>query len=194
MRTTLFSSLAVIALTCGIHGIAQAGDPTVDAIREQALPTIEKLAASPDVISAIKAQNQSTDGYDDSRITALDQQWRTETAATSKPLIDAVLEHPLTDHLHSFQQEGAGLFSEVIVMDIKGLNVALSDVTSDYWQGDEAKWQKTAGTGHDEQFIDEVEFDESSQTFQSQVSVSVIDPDTGAAIGAITVGVVVDEL
>ena len=70
-------------------------------------------------------------------------------------------------------------------MDMKGLNVGQSDVTSDYWQGDEAKWQKTYGVGPSAVLIDEVEFDDSSQTYQSQVSIAVV---------AVTVGVNVEML
>src|SRR3546814_1455058 len=77
-------------------------------------------------------------------------------------------------------------------MDNRGLNVGQSDVTSDYWQGDEAKWQKSYQGGADAIFVDEVEMDESTQTFQSQVSMPIVDPATGEVIGAITVGVNVD--
>ena len=34
----------------------------------------------------------------------------------------------------------------------------------------------------------EVEFDESTQTFQGQVSVTIVDPASGEAIGAMTLG------
>ena len=86
------------------------------------------------------------------------------------------------------------MISELFVMDAKGLNAGLSDVTSDYMQGDEAKWQKTYQVGPDAVFIDDVEFDESSKAFQSQVSATVVDPATGKAIGAITIGVNVEKL
>lgn len=79
-------------------------------------------------------------------------------------------------------------------MDAKGLNVGQSDVTSDYMQGDEAKHQKTYVAGPKSTFIDEVEFDDSSQTFQTQISRTIIDPADGKAIGAITVGVNVENL
>jgi hypothetical protein len=39
-----------------------------------------------------------------------------------------------------------------------------------------------------------VEFDESTQTYQGQISVAISDPDTGDVVGAITVGVNVDAL
>ena len=74
-------------------------------------------------------------------------------------------------------------------MDAQGLNVAASGLTSDYWQGDEAKFTETYGKGAGAVHFGEVEFDESSQTYQAQISVTVTDPATGQPIGAITVGV-----
>ncbi|WLR94074.1 hypothetical protein [Shinella zoogloeoides] len=77
-------------------------------------------------------------------------------------------------------------------MDNRGLNVGQSDVTSDYWQGDEAKWQIAfgAGTLH----VEEAARDESTQLMQSQASLPIRDPQTGAVIGAITVGLNLDAL
>jgi hypothetical protein len=80
------------------------------------------------------------------------------------------------------------------MMDARGLNVAASSVTSDYWQGDEEKFTATYPLGPDAVHISEVEFDESTQTFQAQVSLPVTDPATGAVIGAITIGVAADRL
>jgi len=74
-------------------------------------------------------------------------------------------------------------------MDAKGLNVGQSDPTSDYWQGDEAKWQKTFSAGADAVFVDEVEQDESTQQLQSQASFTISDPETGEPIGAATAGI-----
>jgi hypothetical protein len=66
-------------------------------------------------------------------------------------------------------------------------------MTSDYWQGDEAKWKKTYMVGPDAIFVDEIEKDESTQSLQSQVSIAIKD-ETGKAIGAITLGINVDKL
>jgi hypothetical protein len=81
-------------------------------------------------------------------------------------------------------------------MDNHGLNVAQSAVTSDFWQGDEDKWQQSYGdgTGDGAVHISEVEFDESTGVFQSQVSLPIKDPATGKLIGAITFGVNVQSL
>ena len=109
-------------------------------------------------------------------------------------MIDAVLGNALSGYLRQQKDSAGGLVTEVFVMDNRGLNVGQSDVTSDYWQGDEAKWQKTYSAGPNAIFVDEVEMDESTQTFQSQLSMSIVDPATGEVIGAITVGINVDAL
>ena len=100
--------------------------------------------------------------------------------------------------LYTFLRErkdaSQGTFTEIFVMDAKGLNVGQSDVTSDYWQGDEAKWQDTYSNGKGAVHISELEEDDSTQTLQSQVSVTVVDPDSGEAIGAVTFRVNVENL
>lgn len=149
--------------------------------------------SSPEVIEAIKAQNSKTASWSDEDISKMDKQWRAEVDASSKPLIDSVLKNKLSAFLAKKKEETQGMVTEMFVMDAKGLNVGQSDVTSDYWQGDEAKWKKTFKVGPTAIFIDKVEKDESTQTFQSQVSVSIKD-ENGNAIGAITLGINVDSL
>ena len=100
----------------------------------------------------------------------------------------------MSQFLGEFKNERRGMYTEIFVMDGKGLNAGQSDVTSDYWQGDEDKWQKTYNAGAGSVLIDEVEFDESTQTFQSQVSLPVVDSGSGEVVGAVTVGVNVDLL
>ena len=91
--------------------------------------------------------------------------------------------------------QAGGLYTEIIVMDGKGLNAGQSAVTSDYWQGDEDKWSKTYAARPDAVFVDEVEKDESRRRcFSSQVSFTIIDPATNQVIGAITFGVNLDQL
>ncbi|MFD2854813.1 hypothetical protein ACFSZS_08595 [Seohaeicola zhoushanensis] len=72
-------------------------------------------------------------------------------------------------------------------MDNRGMNVAVSDVTSDFWQGDEAKFQQTFPRGPAALHVSEVELDESSQIYQAQVSFTVTDAQ-GAPVGAVTIG------
>jgi hypothetical protein len=146
------------------------------------------------IIEAIKAQNKKHAALTQGEIDKLDKQWRAEIDATDKPLINVTMKNELSAFLKKKKEASKGLLTEIFVMDDKGLNVGQSDITSDYWQGDEAKWQKTFLVGPDAIFVDKVEKDESTQELQVQVSVTIKDPETGKPIGAITLGISVDQL
>ena len=165
-----------------------------DALSALANDKVRAIAANPVVIAAVRAQNEKHAGLTQDQIDAMDQAWRAEVGAADTPTITPVLEHEASQELATARDESEGLFTEIFVMDDKGLNVAASDVTSDYWQGDEAKWQETYAKGADAVHLSEVELDESTQSYQSQVSVAVVDPESGAAIGAVTFGVNVEFL
>jgi hypothetical protein len=157
----------------------------------------EKLRAefsAPEVVEAIRAQNAAHAGLSEAQILELDQKWRAEIEAGGGPMTSEVLGSPLSQRLKAAVAAHGGLIVEVFVMDNLGLNVGQADLTSDYWQGDEDKFSKSYGAGPEAVFVDEVEFDESSQSLLSQVSFTIVDPADGSAIGAVTVGVNVDAL
>lgn len=173
---------------------ALASDAHVAPMTEFANSTVKQWISNSTVIEAVKAQNERHAGLSQADIDKMDKDWRAQTDAGSKPMIDAVLGNALSAFLQDQKNNAGGLVTEVFVMDNRGLNVGQSDITSDYWQGDEAKWQKTYSAGAGAIFVDEVEMDESTQTFQSQLSMSIVDPASGEVVGAITVGINVDAL
>ncbi|MBB4286007.1 cache domain-containing protein [Roseospira goensis] len=199
MRTLL--SAGALASVAAL-GLALATAPATQAAENEFRPQLERLMAeqvtpwlSDDtVVAAVKAQNTEHADLDAAAIESLDQQWRREAEAGGGPLIERVMATPLSAYLGEKKAAMEGLVSEMFVMDNRGLNVGQSDVTSDYWQGDEDKWQKTFQAGPDALFVDAVEFDDSSEAFLSQVSRTLVDPETGEPIGAITVGVNVENL
>ena len=191
-KTRFLTAVTVLASLFAAPAVAE--EPHVAPIREFAQSQVAKWVQNPSVLEAIKAQNSKHAGLTPADIEGLDQQWRSETGAGSQPLIDGVLNSALSQHLASLKAEQNGLVTEIFVMDNKGLNVGQSDVTSDYWQGDEAKWKETYLAGPDAIYVDEIEQDESTQVFQSQLSMAITDPASGEVIGAITVGVNVDDL
>jgi hypothetical protein len=193
MLRKLIVTTALAALFAA-PGAAMAAEPHEAPAKAFAEAKLKAWMADPTVVEALKAQNAAHAAFDQAKVEELDKQWRAETKAAQKPLIDAHLGSPLSAYLKKLQAEAQGLITEIFVMDEKGLNAGQSDVTSDYWQGDEAKWQKTFLAGPGALFIDKVEKDESSQAFQSQISMAVVDPASNAVIGAVTVGVDVDEL
>ena len=191
-KITLVAAGLAAAFT--LQSTAFGAEDYTASIQRDVVPQVRTWLNDPTVISAVKDQNARHAGLGQGDIDRLDGQWRSETSSSNRKLVDAVLSNQLSGYLGGVKGEAGGLYSEIFVMDNKGLNVGQSDVTSDFWQGDEDKWQKTYLAGPDAVFIDEVEFDESTQTFQSQLSLSVVDPDSGMAIGAVTVGVNVEML
>ena len=165
-----------------------------DGVPDSLIARLRADLEQPITVIMLRAQNQQHASLAQEQIDALDQTWRAEAEADEQPLIAQLMGNPMTSYVTRLAARSGGLYSEIFVMDAKGLNVGQSSVTSDYWQGDEAKWQKTYGAGAGVVFVDEVEEDESTQALQSQASVTISDPETGEPIGAITIGINLDML
>lgn len=161
-----------------------------DFVKENVLP----WASDPVIVDAILRQNAETGGFDQARIDGLDKEWRAEVERPNKPEIQALLSREASKFLRSKRDEARGLLTEIILMDARGLNTAQTDATSDFWQGDEAKFQKSFSAGSGAIFVDDIEEDESTGVLQTQVSITITDPESGQPIGAMTVGIDMDRL
>lgn len=188
-----FISLLLVAATTSLPVVALAND-YADAITQHANTVVKSWLSDAVIIDAVKAQNDTHANLTQADIDRLDKQWRAEVSASSKPTIDSVLGNALSGFLKAKQASSNGLYTEIFVMDNKGLNVGQSEITSDYWQGDEPKWQDTYTKGAGSLHISEVEEDESTQTYQSQLSLPILDPASQQPIGAITIGINVEGL
>lgn len=182
-RLKILSACAMIPLGAGM---AQA-DPNAAMlafVQDHVMTALSNDA----ITAAVQARNAATAGLSADEILSLDTEWRAQVGAATHPLIDTVITSDEATFLGSHVAQSGGRITELFIMDARGLNVAASDVTSDYWQGDEAKYQQTYLVGPDAVHISEVEFDESTSTYQGQVSFTLNDPATGTPIGAVTVG------
>ena len=168
--------------------------PPISLIDTSLIKKIKSYLATEIVILSVKNQNLKYQHIKEKEVTALDAQWVEERKRAQQPLIAATLSNPLSAYLTRLQAHSDGVFNEIIVMDNKGLNVGQSNITSDYWQGDEAKWQKTYAKGAGAIFIDEPEWDKETSTWRAQVNMSIDDPANGTAIGAATFEINLTEL
>lgn len=189
-RRALFAALVGAALLVGPAG-AQT-DIRTAAVADYVEANVRPFLQEPAIVNAILAQNAAHADLGQTEIDDLDAHWRTELSRAQRPMIEAQLSNPLSLYLKGRQRAAEGLITEIFVMDNHGLNVGQSDITSDYWQGDEAKWQKSFGEGI--LYIEEAARDDSTQLMQAQASLPILDPQTGAVIGAITVGINLDAL
>lgn len=186
-----FIPLAAALVVCASVSSA---DDYMNVMTAYAKDHILQWLADPVLIAAIQGQNQRTGGLSQDEIDELDRTWRLQVGLQDRPVIEPVLNNAAAEFLRARIAASDGVVTEAFVMDGRGLNVAASDVTSDYWQGDEAKFTETYGRNTGDLHIGDIELDESTQTYQGQVSVAITDPATGAMIGAITIGLNAEQL
>ena len=183
----ILAALAALPLSAHANEFA----PAMEAYLSE---SIMQWASDPVLVEAVRAQNADYDGIDQSQIDAMDQAWRAEVGTGTTPTIAPILSNAAADFLRQQVDQSGGRITEVILMDGVGLNAAVSHVTSDMWQGDEAKFSQTYSVGPDAVHIGDIEKDESSGRYQAQISFTLVDPETDQPMGAITVGVDAESL
>jgi hypothetical protein len=188
-KAPLLLGIAAAALSVAFSAASLADEAEIKAKAESYTKSeVAKWVADADVVAALNAANAANANYDQGKIDALDKQWRAEVGAAARPLIDEIMGSAASAKAKSWCEGAGGVVTEIIVMDNKGLNVGICDATSDYWQGDEAKYTNTFTKGAGAVFVDDVEQDSSTQKFQVQASMTVVDPASGQPIGVVTVG------
>ena len=132
-RFQSFAQTGMATLLLAASGAVVAGSAN------DVLPEIKAIASKPEIIAAVKAQNGQ--GLTLDAIKAMDSKW----IATSGGLPEgkAMLESPTSKTLLA-AEKAKPYFTETILTDNQGANVAISSMTSDYWQGDEPKFVKAS--------------------------------------------------
>jgi hypothetical protein len=168
-------------------GVTLAAEKAPQKVVDLANGSLVNLGTDPVIVKAVREENAK--GKTLAQIKEKDKEWIKTAGIVG--YMKALMESDCGKHLREIQKS-APYYAEIFVMDNQGANVAMTDKTSDYWQGDEAKFQKSYNGGAGAVFIDDVEFDDSTQAYLVQVSVPV--KDGGKVIGAITIGIDVDKV
>ncbi len=182
------ASFCVIALlaTGPFAGFAL-GEEAPQKVKDLAAGELAALGADQTLVDAVLAANAAGATLD--QIKAKDEVWQKTPGIADD--MKALMDSPCAKYLRQLQ-DARPYLAEVFVMDDQGANVAMTDKTSDYWQGDEAKWQESFKDGVGAIHIGEVKFDDSTQAYLVQVSVPVM--AGGKAVGAVTFGIDVDKV
>ncbi len=189
MRNIFFLAL-VGFLVAGTQSSAQAGGHEAK-ISKYIDQNVRSWLASEELQRAVYQQNLDHKGLTAADISVLDSRWRAEKLVGGGSLMSSKMSGELAAFLRGIKATAGGVITEIFVMDNKGLNVAQTDPTGDYMQGDEAKWQQTFGVGANAILIDEVEEDGGLNI--SQVSLTIA-RNNGFKLGAVTIGINVDAL
>jgi hypothetical protein len=190
----MLKRLLILMCCFFVPATASGEDANVEAIQKYVSRNVLPWVDDQVIINAVRDQNARHADLTRAEVNRLDLDWRAQVTTSDRPLVDEVLGREISKFLAKKQDASRGLITEIFVMDNKGLNVGQSEVTSDFWQGDEAKWQQTFMAGAGAVFIDTAKNDESTRARQSQASITISDPVTGEPIGAITVGIDLDRL
>lgn len=172
----------LVALTATVFAAA----PDEAKFRAIAAEKLVPLVNDAELIAAVRAQNSLNRSL--AEIQDADKAWMATPGVND--VMRKLIDSPVAASLRAARASLPAL-SEAFVMDKQGANVAMTDKTSDYWQGDEAKFTvctKDQGSV----WIGKVEFDESTQSYSVQISVPVV--DGGAVIGAVCFGLDVEKL
>jgi len=174
---------AVLMISAPIHASEKAPGKVIDLANTE----IVKIGVDPVIVEAVKAENAKNKTM--LQIQELDKKWMATPGVDD--FMKALMDSECGKQLQTIQKSTA-YYAEIFVMDNQGANVAMTDKTSDYWQGDEAKFTESYKGGQGGIHISDVEFDDSTQVYVVKVSVPVKDGDQ--VIGAVTVGMDIEKI
>lgn len=174
-----------VTFLAAVSTIIYAAEKAPQEVIDLAHSELVKLGTEPIVVEAVKAENAKGKTLD--QIKEIDEKWKATPGITD--YMQALMDSECGKYLRALQEK-TPYYAEIFVMDNQGANVAMTNKTSDYWQGDEAKFIESYKDGAGGIHIGDVEFDDSAQAYLVQVSVPVKDEDT--VIGAITIGIDLD--
>jgi hypothetical protein len=174
MLMTIVAALAMVTLPPN-----EPSDPSAQ-VRETAYARVARaqaLARDAELVKAVLESNARPQGLGE--IMQTDQLW---ISSRDYPLRKQIVARPCSARMRRLLQDDT-IVVEAFTMDGRGALVCATGEASDYWQGDEPKWQKTFQQGHDV-WVEEPALDASTGMYAVQLSVPM--RDGSRAIGALT--------
>ena len=158
-------------------------------LEELLIRKIERWKHLPGLEEALKKHNLKARLWTQQEIAIMDKKWIKAFKADDFSYSLKMVDQELSAQLREIKKEGQGQITEIIVADARGLNVAISDITSDFWQGDEAKFTRAFGQPSNRLFFSDIRYDESTKHFQVDISVPLVNEEQQAPIGVLIFGV-----
>lgn len=133
-------------------------------------------------------------------VLSIDSKWQAVTPDSKLPLAAHILNLPASQTLENWQRSYQGLVTEVMLVNSMGAIAAMSQLTSDYWQGDEPKFLEVAGSESTTEprdrnflFISPIRYDQSTTRFQITVSAPLFTDEDKTPNGVIVLGLDIEE-
>jgi len=172
--------LAFSIISLGQENLSQA---QVQEVIKDKIGAVVKLGSHSLIVKAVMDQNAKNMSMES--IKKADEEWKASKGLT--PFKISLQKSPVGNFIKRKMRLNKSIYSEAFLTDNQGANVTAFPATSDYWQGDESKWTESFNNGDGKVYIGEVELDESSGSYATQVSVPV--KDQGNTIGVLVIGI-----
>ena len=140
----------------------------------------EQIANDPEVIKLIALANEKNARYTPKEIMEIDQQWQ-ETEGVDLFVV-SLITNDLAEKLKAFQKKHRTLV-EIFITDQRGLLIASTNKTSDFFQGDERWWQEIYELKDPKGFWGDVAYDESALAEAVPLYLAIFDDKQQEVLG-----------
>jgi hypothetical protein len=181
-----------IAIFCGsVAPLAHAATYTQD-LNDFISLQVKPLADSDIVIDSLNQANEKHEGISELNLVALDDIWRSELRKITQPLISKIIVNDLSKFLVKMVEGGQGVYTQITVIDIKGLNIGQTVISQNYWNVGKPRWDRIFTVNSSLPYISDVYFSDETNKFQVEVSFMVISDEK--PIGIVAAGIDVEQL
>jgi len=127
-----------------------------------------------DIHNALRNHNKKRRNYSDETIVRMDQQWKQLSplylsGKTDDAVIRDVDKNTLSAVLYKLQQASGGVVNEIFITDKRGMSVAHSVLTSDFYHGDEESFLQVVASP-DGRYTGPIQYDDSTGRFQVKIA------------------------
>jgi ABC-type amino acid transport substrate-binding protein len=165
----------------------------IQTLSERLISEISSVLDIPQIIASGPRQESFTD------VMTQDSMWQALAPFAATRLADRILDLEGSRTLHGWKVAQDGVVTEAMIMNNMGTLAAMSRLTTDYWQGDEAKFRKVLDAtrqghrGMDALYISPIRYDASTSRFQVTVSAPVGPITDGVPLGVLMLGLDAEE-
>lgn len=152
----------------------------VEALINTRIAEIESLVSDLDIVSEVLSSNERDQDITKDEIISLEKEWR--RSSVESPFIKSFMTNNCAKSLFKFQNRHAG-YKEIFITSEKGVNLCMTNITSDYYQADESWWVESFNQGKGMSYYSDIEYDESAHSRAISIYVPVKDLKTNKVIG-----------
>jgi len=177
----------IVAALPALATESQKLDAALEAEIRARVDVAQSWAADRAIVRAVREANETPRTM--TEIEAIDAKW-IETVGVDE-FMRGIIDHPAAERLRELRASHPAL-REAILTDRLGANVASTNKTSDFYQGDEEKFREAFNDAKGGVYVGSIYRDESIQSYSVPIGVPVL--DEGRVIGVLVITLSVEKL